>query len=152
VTTVGGARLRVVYIPFSEFGPGRIGEERELHLRDLGGSLYQTITGISPSYTTGLISHSQVFKAGLFEADFVEGDFHRLAGDPDDSPERHIQLLRHFDCPRDRERAEEQLPGGISSPTGSTRPFTAHEICGVAAAALANKRAASDHRTSRFFA
>jgi hypothetical protein len=26
----------------------------------------------------------------------------------DDSPERHIQLLRHFDCPSDRERAKEQ--------------------------------------------
>jgi hypothetical protein len=46
--------------------------------------------------------------AALFEADLVEGVFHRLAGDPDDSPERHIQLLRHFDCPRDRDRAEEQ--------------------------------------------
>jgi hypothetical protein len=46
--------------------------------------------------------------AALFEADLDEGVFHRLAGDPDDSPERRIQLLRHFNCPRDRERAEEQ--------------------------------------------
>jgi hypothetical protein len=44
----------------------------------------------------------------LFEADLVEGVFHRLPGDPDDSPERRVQLLRHFDCARDCERAEEQ--------------------------------------------
>ena len=46
--------------------------------------------------------------AALFEADLVEGVFHRLAGDPDDSLERRIELLRHFDCPCDRECAEEQ--------------------------------------------
>ncbi len=44
----------------------------------------------------------------LFEADFGEGVFHWLARDPDDSLERAIELLHHFDCPRDRERAEEQ--------------------------------------------
>jgi hypothetical protein len=37
--------------------------------------------------------------AALFEADLDEGVFHRLAGDPDDSPERRIQLLRHFNAP-----------------------------------------------------
>ncbi len=72
-TTVGDARLRVVYIPFSEFGPGRIGAERELHLRDLGGSLFQTITGVTPSYTTGLIAQSQVFKAGATLLEGCEG-------------------------------------------------------------------------------
>ena len=46
--------------------------------------------------------------AALFEADFVEGVFHWLAGDPDGSLERTIELLHHFDCPRDRQRAEEQ--------------------------------------------
>src|SRR6266550_2847127 len=46
--------------------------------------------------------------AALFEADFVEGVFHRLAGDLDGSLERCIQLQRHFDCTRGREYAEER--------------------------------------------
>src|SRR4029077_10048333 len=28
---------------------------------------------------------------------WAEGVFHRLAGDPDDAPERRIQVLRHFE-------------------------------------------------------
>jgi len=50
-------------------------------------------------------------RANLFEADFVECLFHRLAGDPDDSPERRIQLQHHVDCTRGRERADKQRRG-----------------------------------------
>jgi hypothetical protein len=78
-TTVGDARIRVAYVPFSEFGPGRRSEEQVTHTRDLGGSLFQTITAITPSFTTGLIAHSQVFKAGATLLEGCEGQV-MLAG------------------------------------------------------------------------
>jgi hypothetical protein len=52
--------------------------------------------------------------AALFEADLDEGVFHRLAGDPDDFPERRIQLLRHFNCPP-RPRARRGTEPGLLS-------------------------------------
>jgi hypothetical protein len=50
-----------VYVPFSAF---------ERSNADLGGTTYSTLTGTKPTYTEGLIAHSQVFKAG---ATLIEG-------------------------------------------------------------------------------
>jgi hypothetical protein len=59
----------VSYVPFSVFERG-----------DLGGTAYGTLTGIKPSYTEGLIAHSQVFKAGATLIEGCEGQQFLEAG------------------------------------------------------------------------
>jgi hypothetical protein len=62
----GGATM---YVPFSAF-------ERA----DLGGTAYTTLTGIKPTYTEGLIAHSQLYKAGATLIEGCEGQQFLEAG------------------------------------------------------------------------
>jgi hypothetical protein len=48
---------RVTYLPYSAFG-------KIQQRSDVGGGAFTTVAPVTPEYTTGLISHSAVFKAG----------------------------------------------------------------------------------------
>ena len=54
-----------MFVPFRAFG--------KFDRADLGGGTYQTISQISPAYTTGVIAHNKVFKAGATVLDGCEG-------------------------------------------------------------------------------
>jgi hypothetical protein len=73
------------YIPFSAF------QQRA----DLGGSSFAPLTGIKPSYTTGLISHSQVYRAG---ATLLEGCQGQVFLDGNTALPQPVFLLSFSDC------------------------------------------------------
>ena len=66
------SRLKAMYVPWAAFG--------QVQQRgDLGGTTFQTLTGITQAYTTGLVAHSQIFRAGAIIIEGCEGQI-MLAG------------------------------------------------------------------------
>jgi hypothetical protein len=69
VSTFRSEREIISYILFSAFTQA-----------DLGGTSFATLTGIKPSFTEGLIVHSQVYKAGATLLERCEGQQFLEAG------------------------------------------------------------------------